>query len=96
VRPNVVQSGMDEFGEVDPSDSRIRGLSLGFGLGALSLALVAALYAVGIDGQPHDATLIFNGHHVGGPGERMVAGIIAVALGALGVFCVLRFRRSVD
>lgn len=72
----------------------MRGFSLGFGLGALSIALVAALYAIGVDGQPDDVVLILNGHNVGGRSGRMAAGIIAVALGALGVFCVLRFRRT--
>jgi hypothetical protein len=85
---------MDESREAEDSDAAMRGFSLGVGLAALSFAVVAALFAVGAVGPPGDVILVLNGHRAGGPGDRMLAGIIALVFGALGVFCVLRFRRT--
>ena len=83
---------MEESGGTSQRDSRMRGLALGSGVTALVMAFVAAAYAFGL-GRPDDVILILDGHQAGGPGERMAAAVVAVALGTFGVFCVSKWGR---
>jgi hypothetical protein len=66
------------------------------GAPALAIAVLSALFAAGFDGRPDDVILTFNGHHVGGTFDRTMSVIAAVAFGATGVFCLLRFWRQVE
>jgi hypothetical protein len=51
---------------------------------------VAALFAVGIDGQPDDVILNFGGHQVGGTTDTRIALLAALVFGTGGVACVLK------
>ena len=62
---------------------------------ALGLALVCALFAIGVDGHPDDVLLIVGGHQLGGPTDDMIANILAFVFGTAGVACVLKGWRSV-
>ena len=64
------------------------------GLSALGIALVSALFAVGIDGRPDDVSIEFGGRTEGGTMGTLIAVAVAVVLGVGGVVCVLRSWRE--
>ena len=64
------------------------------GLSALGIALASALFAVGIDGRPDDVIIEFGGHRAGGPTDTLIAVLLALVVGTVGVVCVLRYWRE--
>jgi hypothetical protein len=77
------------------ASTRTTAFVFGLGVGALGIALVAALYSIGIDGNPDHIIVQFGEHVVGGPTQAFVARVIAFAAGAAGVVCVLRTWKDV-
>jgi hypothetical protein len=72
----------------------VRVLLLLSGVAALGIAVVSALFAVGIDGRPDDVILAFGGRQVGGTTDTLIALLSALLFGAGGVACVLKSWRD--
>lgn len=64
------------------------------GLAASGIAIVSALFAVGIDGRPDDVILTFGDHYVGGTTDTLIALLAALVFGTGGVACVLKSWRD--
>jgi hypothetical protein len=65
------------------------------GIAAVTIALVSALFALGIDGRPDDVTLTMGDPYLGAPLDTTIALALAIAIGTVGVFCLLRFWADV-
>ena len=64
------------------------------GVAASGIAVVSALFAVGIDGRPDDVILTFGSYQAGGTRDTLIALVAALLFGTGGVACVLKSWRD--
>ena len=69
-------------------------LALLGGFPALTIGVIWAMSALGVDGEPNDVIFEVTGNQNPGMTETIVAVSVAVVLGALGVFALLKFWRD--